>query len=261
MQDIRIGAPTLYAQTETPTARDDCMKLPKAWLKVCDKKHNHTCAPKRTSPRLPKRLIEVKKPLRRSKIIETTPDMDPEKFRYVAFSHKWGDPGRMPPSAMTTVDNLEERKISIPMDEMPASFKKAIAITNALGCQYLWIDSLCINQGPNGDFNEQADKMQSTFSGAYCVLAASSAADPTAGFLHRREPTESVKIGKYFVCEITNDFERDVLQSPLNRRGWVLQERALVRRTIFFTETQIYFECGDGVQCETLAKLRSEFVI
>jgi hypothetical protein len=35
-----------------------------------------------------------------------------------------------------------------------------------------------------------------------------------------------------------------------------LQERALSRRTIHFAEGQLYWECGQGVHCETLARMR-----
>jgi hypothetical protein len=46
-----------------------------------------------------------------------------------------------------------------------------------------------------------------------------------------------------------------VLGGELHSRGWVLQEHALARRTLFFTEHQTYFECGNGVRCETSTKL------
>jgi len=41
----------------------------------------------------------------------------------------------------------------------------------------------------------------------------------------------------------------------MNKRGWVLQERALACRTIYFTAQQTYWECGGGVRCETLTKM------
>jgi hypothetical protein len=59
----------------------------------------------------------------------------------------------------------------------------------------------------------------------------------------------------FFICENIDDFDRHVLNGHLNKRGWVLQEHALAHRTIFFTEHQTYFECGDGVRCETLTKM------
>ncbi len=60
----------------------------------------------------------------------------------------------------------------------------------------------------------------------------------------------------YYVCEVIDDFRLHVDQSELNRRGWVLQERVLSRRTIYFTATQSYWECGGGVWCETMTKMK-----
>ena len=181
-----------------------------------------------------------------------------DQVRYLAFSHKWGQEG----FAVTTAKNVETRKNRIPRRELPTSFTDAIAVTKALGCDYLWIDSLCINQrceDDDGDFDEQADDMRTIYSNAYCVIAASSANGATKGFLDRSSELNklyAVKVGSVFVSAITNDFTRDVLESPLHRRGWVLQEHALARRTIFFTANQMYWECGDGVRCETLRKLK-----
>ncbi|OCK81870.1 HET-domain-containing protein [Lepidopterella palustris CBS 459.81] len=254
---IPIGAPALVTPgSRDPSAEslDSFTKLPKAWLQECDLKHGHVCAPRPSSQVLPIRLISVENPKKPKIIVTTELALDPKKTDYVALSHKWG---KMPDEAVTTRQNIEQRKKKIPVNELPLSFKNAIAITRALDCTYLWIDSLCILQGPDGDFNEQADKMQTTFSGAYCVLAACSAESATDGFLQDRE-SRYVKKGDIFVSAVTNDFERDVLHSPLNCRGWVLQERALARRTIFFTNTQMYWECGDGIRCETLAKLKND---
>ncbi|KAF7866833.1 hypothetical protein EAF04_005674 [Stromatinia cepivora] len=241
----------------SPADLESFIKLPRAWLTECDSNHGDVCAPKDTQL-LPKRLISVETP-KRPKIVVTADlykNIPPGGVRYLALSHKWGD---MPAEAKTTKENLEQRKKKIPMDELPLGFKNAIAITKALNCFYLWIDSLCILQGPNGEFSQEADKMQTTFNGAYCVLAACSAQSAKDGFLHNRESrSKYFKINDDYVSPVTNDFERDVLRSPLSRRGWVLQERALARRTIYFTETQTYWECGDGIRCETLAKLRND---
>ncbi|RDL35913.1 uncharacterized protein BP5553_06525 [Venustampulla echinocandica] len=254
---IPIGAPKLPTPSDPdPPADtlDSFIELPQAWLQDCNLNHRDVCAPRRGKQILPKRLISVEHP-KKSKIIETAAlGLDLRQIEYIAFSHKWGD---MPVEAVTMKQNLDKRKINIPLKELPLSFKNAMAITRALKCTYLWIDSLCILQGPDGDFDEQADKMQTTFSRAYCVLAACNAMGAKDGFLQVRK-SRYVEMGNVFVSPVTNDFERDVLNSPLNRRGWVLQERALARRTIFFTESQMYWECGDGIRCETWAKLKND---
>lgn len=99
------------------------------------------------------------------------------------------------------------------------------------------------------------------FSAAYCVLAASRAYNQRDGFLGPRRQAEYVvaKVEEtgplLYVCENIDWFDDHVLDSHLNKRGWVLQEYALARRTVFFTETQTYWECGSGVRCETMTKM------
>ncbi|KAH6951058.1 hypothetical protein BKA56DRAFT_626064 [Ilyonectria sp. MPI-CAGE-AT-0026] len=56
--------------------------------------------------------------------------------------------------------------------------------------------------------------------------------------------------------EYIDQFDADVEEGLLNQRVWVLQERALLRRTIHFTGSQIYWECGRGIRCETLTYMR-----
>ncbi|KAK4642888.1 hypothetical protein QC761_401395 [Podospora bellae-mahoneyi] len=55
----------------------------------------------------------------------------------------------------------------------------------------------------------------------------------------------------FSICEAMDDFNGDVFKGPLSQRGWVLQEHALARRTILFAEKQTYWECGEGVMCQT----------
>jgi len=250
--NVSLGARQLFKPPCDPRLGNSFWELPKAWLGQCDSSHEQSCELANQKYRLPKRLIDVRKP----KLVESAElDGGQDQIRYLAFSHKWGREEIL----VTTAKNVETRKSRIPKKDLPRSFKDAIAVTKALGCDYLWIDSLCINQrceDDDGDFDEQADDMRTIYSNAYCVIAASSANGAQEGFLGRNSHLDAVKVGSVFVSAITNDFTRDVLESPLHRRGWVLQEHALARRTIFFTANQMYWECGDSVRCETLRKLK-----
>lgn len=104
--------------------------------------------------------------------------------------------------------------------------------------------------------------METVFSSAYCVIAASRATGTSSGFLGERPSRKFVKFeakppeNTFYVCEAIDDFQSDVIDGHLNKRGWVLQERALARRTIYFTEHQTYWECGEGVRCETLTRMK-----
>lgn len=143
---------------------------------------------------------------------------------------------------------------------MPKTFQDAVTVTRALGVPYLWIDSLCIIQENEKDWESEATRMEEVFSSAYCTIAASRGTSSLSGFLGKRKPRAYAKIrtsgGPLYLAEAIDDFHTDVEESELSKRGWVLQERALSRRTVYFTSTQIYWECGQGIFCETLAALR-----
>ena len=189
-------------------------------------------------------------------------------MKYIALSHPWGAQTKSNIHFCSTKENIASHRKHILDKNLPSTFKDAMKVTRRLGVQYLWIDSICILQGPDGDFAAEAEHMQDIFSSAYCVIAASSAQEMASGFLTsgskvKREERISVELPRpdgstkpqIFICESPNDFENDVICGPLNQRGWVLQERALARRTIFFTHNQTYWECSHGIRCETLSTL------
>lgn len=208
-----------------------------------------------------------------------TKDLTPQQranLKYIALSHPWGTPVKNHENRQhfkSTKAKLSQLQKKIMDSALPANFRDALAVTRSLGIKYLWIDSLCVlqkegdNEGDDqGDFIEEAPFMQDIYSSAYCVIAASSADGMWTGFLNERGERSVVRLpvdrhdpeanSHYYISEVVDDFQRDVIDSPLSRRGWVLQERALARRTIYFTNNQTYFECGHSIRCETLSKLK-----
>ncbi|KAH7630903.1 heterokaryon incompatibility protein-domain-containing protein [Sordaria sp. MPI-SDFR-AT-0083] len=249
---IKIGFPNLTASCSQH------MGLMRQWLEYCDTRHH--CKPQANSS-VPTRVIDIgteHEPTVR--LCETKPG---DSFRYIALSHCWGTEQHF----LTTACNLEEHKRGIPIQTLPRTFQHAIQTTRQLGIQYLWIDSICIIQGDHGDFDKEAEKMELVFSSAYCVLAASSARSQQDGFLNPRKARKAVNLvkegdarGGVYVSLFSDDFKEHVVNSPLSERGWVLQERALARRTIYFTEWQTYWECGDGIRCETLTLMNNNLI-
>lgn len=179
--------------------------------------------------------------------------------RYAALSHCWGkleDTEKF--CASRNNIRLLEREINF--DKLPPTFKDAVTVTRGLGIGYIWIDSICIIQDDEKDWQREASRMEQVFSDAYVTIGASSARSSLDGFLHPRVQRESVVLstqdgGQIYICPFIDDFHKDVELGPLNQRGWVLQERALSRRMIHYTSSQMYWECGAGIRCETLAHL------
>lgn len=228
------------------------------WLRLCDNNNSHSkchdfsnCS----TGYSPTRLIDVGR--EGDEFVRLCePDLS-QVVSYIALSHPWGEK----PHFVTNVNNLPQHMKGIKLHELPRTFLDAVCTTRALEKRYLWIDSMCIIQGDGGDFHIQASQMESVFSSAYCVLAASRARNQRDGFLGpRRERSYVTMTGgpdgdPYYICENIDDFNLHVLDGHLNTRGWVFQEHALARRTIFFTDYQTYFECGEGVRCETLTNM------
>jgi len=247
--DIHVGIPVF------PTAGSPAhFEIIRQWLRDCDK-HPKCREANQQERYLPTRLIDVGTegdPIVR--LWETQPT---DNVEYIALSHPWGTGYHF----MTRRETLEEHKAGIAVTALPATFLDAVITTRALGKRHVWIDSICIIQGPNGDFESEAEKMETVFSAAYCVLAASRAHNHCDGFLGPRTQAEYVAVQvdetgpPVYLCENIDRFDDHVLGGHLNKRGWVFQEHALARRTVFFTETQTYWECGRGVRCETMTKM------
>ncbi|KAK3400007.1 hypothetical protein B0T20DRAFT_460168 [Sordaria brevicollis] len=239
---VKIGLPGLTVSD------DQHLALMRGWLKYCD--GHHECKPRPDAP-LPTRVLDL----------GTTGDDDTirlretqkgDSFHYIALSHCWGKNEHF----STTAFNLQDHMRGIQVARLPKTFQHAVRTSRSLG----------IRIGPGGDFDKQSAKMEEVFSSAYCVIAASSARGQGDGFLNPRRKCDYVKVvnatdkAGVYVSLFRDDFKEHVLNSPLSERGWVLQERALARRTIYFTEWQTYWECGDGIRCETLTRMDNKLI-
>lgn len=231
------------------------MKVLTQWIRSCNQDHH--CSPKNETF-LPTRVLDVSKGSNAIRLVcgtrgQTNPG------RYIALSHRWGLPTQHR-KFCTYKSNIAQHQHGMDITDFPKTFQDAIRVTQALGIQYLWIDSLCIIQDDEQDWQTESKLMEQVFSSAYVTIAASCASGTSDGFLKSRLYRACVTMKKddgsdYYVCDAIDDFSQDVDRGDLNRRGWVLQERALSRRTIYFTQQQTYWECGEGVQCETLTKM------
>ncbi|KAG4436079.1 hypothetical protein IFR05_008435 [Cadophora sp. M221] len=250
---IQIGFPKL-----APVGSQPHFQILRNWLKNCDTHHEKFKCKHIRSNFLPTRLLDVGEV--GSTTIQLYETQKTDSLDYIALSHPWGT---KPPLFCTYPNNVEDHKKGIDVATLTSTFQDAVQTTQELGFRYLWIDSICIIQGPDGDFGREAQHMESVFSSAYCVLAASSASGQSSGFLNKRDDRDFVTFHRedespFYVCRFIDDFNQHVLQGKLSKRGWVMQERVLAHRTIYFTSKQTYWECGEAVRCETLTKMENK---
>ncbi|KAF4632851.1 hypothetical protein G7Y89_g5277 [Cudoniella acicularis] len=151
------------------------------WISECLSKHNQC---RLTTPtKIPTRLIDIGPPDGSKKpflFVPSSTNFIPAKcekpwaptpdttFRYLALSYCWGDTGNL----VTTPENIDARRVAIPGAEMPETIKDAICVTRKLGFRYLWVDALCIIQGPGGDWATESAKMEEVYSGAFLTISA-----------------------------------------------------------------------------------------
>ena len=227
------------------------------WLSICDEKHT-TCHLKTAGLFVPTRLIDVARKDSTDMIYLVMPDAA-SSVQYLALSHPWG--GNHSHHMKTTSAVLDSYTGGIPIDRLPPTFRDAVRATRELGIRYLWIDSLCTIQDSQGDWLTEAGCMEEVFQHAYCVISATCATGQESGFLRDDQPQRPLVTFNrkpeehFYICKLIDDFSTDVSQSKLYQRGWVLSERVMARRTVFFTASQTYFECGDGIRCGSFTKM------
>ncbi|KAI8955714.1 hypothetical protein F4801DRAFT_574451 [Xylaria longipes] len=250
--DIQIGFPTLQNLNSAVPRH-----LLRQWLANCEAEHQ--CISRNKPNRyFPKRLLLVKNDDAPTvRLVETAAMVDrPES--YITLSYVWGSHGYLFRKLLKS--NYDEFLRGVPAGELERTFRDAALVALQIGISYLWIDSLCLIQDDQDDIAAEIINMDQVFQGSHCTIALSSAVSIQDGFLKQRRQRGAVQIkrkngGTYYVCELIDDFDKDVEESPLSSRGWAFQERVLSRRTIFFTDAQTYWQCGDGIRCETLTKM------
>lgn len=175
------------------------------------------------------------------------------------MSHRWGS-ASLP---LLTTHNMKQYEDAVPADKFGRTYLDAFDVTRRLGVRYIWIDSLCIIQRGDDmvDWKRQAGSMDCYYRNAFCNLSADWGGGDT-GLYHERE-TQSFREARLDLRDkVTGEpvrfystdhrlWNREVLDAPLNCRGWVLQERLLAARVIHFCRSQIFWECCEKTLCET----------
>lgn len=265
---VQVGTPepawNFIKQGRAPvkTRREEFERILASWIKECDTTHD--CTTK--NAKLPYRVLIVGSTTEPYLLLQESLE---KVGRYVALSYCWGK--LHPPK--TTRSSLAQHRQKIELDTLPRSFQDAITVTRDLGIEYLWIDSLCIVQDDDSDWQSESSKMATYYSNAYLVVAATQANDPTQGFLDAvagspnlrqgpsteigqiRNPNASIShIYKRMLDGFSCAYRHHVpfSQSPLNTRAWALQENLLAKRIVHFTEGEMLWECVEGLKCECM---------
>ncbi|KAF2018877.1 HET-domain-containing protein [Aaosphaeria arxii CBS 175.79] len=244
---------TLDLETFQPLARH-CLSRCLSMHSKCNSTN-----PSRSQLPMPTRLVRIGAPTydQIQVVAHSHFDSTPASIPYVTLSHCWGS---IPIFTLTSTSH-HELQSGVQMSRLSKTFQDALAVTRALGYQFMWIDSLCIIQDSMDDWNHEAPLMQNVYRGAVFNIAATASANGDGGLFRSRDVRSLERTLVSFTCEdgssqvyrlISNEFWRKSFEGqPLMERGWVVQELLLAPRVLHFNEGQMFWHCYDVASCET----------
>ncbi|KAH8674264.1 heterokaryon incompatibility protein-domain-containing protein [Xylariales sp. PMI_506] len=226
-----------------------CLKFIKEQIAHCVGTHN--CNQNNSPPLLPDRVVWIDAPSpSRIQLLEPRGT----RAEYIALSYCWGT--LKSNTYLTTNASVKARKDGIEFADLPPLFQDIVTLARHLGVDYIWIDRLCIIQGSDADFAEQAPKMGDIYGNATLTLAAATGTSENDRILGLRDKTwqaydadiniPGIGTQKLRIRRVSHELGTEARggdYGKLSTRAWTWQERLLASRTVFFTPSAIKYEC------------------
>jgi hypothetical protein len=225
----------------------------KEWLRVCLEKHTE-CQRTELADKMAEgptlRLVDIGAGAG-SYVHLVDFDSNAETRQYITLSYRWTAETKR--TSLKT-SNKNEYYESIPTRDWPKTYGDALSFARQLNVRYIWIDSLCIVQDDEKDWEEQAAQMDAIYTNGLLNLAGVEGSRSPGLALSRnplrvspcrltsRCPASDTR-GASWLCFWPDDFEKSVDKAPLYGRGWTFQERVLSKRTVHFGD-QLFWECA-----------------
>jgi Heterokaryon incompatibility protein (HET) len=212
---------------------------------------------------MPSRLLRIEKPQEnlRVRLVHTS---DLEVDKYAALSYSWGNiPNR--PLVTTTRSNLDRMVIGIGSSQLPSTLEDAVTVCSRLGIHFIWIDSLCIIQDDENDWERESSKMSDVYQNAYVTIISALTSSCHDSFLQARRDgpmtLARIETGTARYLNVRYRIDRGHHRrcheiypgssiDPIDTRAWTIQERALSTRCIVFTGMEAQWECQSSRACE-----------
>lgn len=221
---------TLKSALSPGSRRTPWIELAKNWLSEC--RAHHKC---QKDPILGHRTVL---PTRLLRVDCTTAglslrlcygwDMD-DMTKYLTLSHRWESAAEV----TLTKENHDDFLQGIPYASLSNTFQDVLRITLQLGFKHLWIDSLCIIQNDQKDWEIESGRMAWVYRNAVCNLCAAITntwryhprlnlnPNPPKTHFDESSPRRLFTLSESMPWGLLRDAE-------LYSRAWVLQEQILV---------------------------------
>lgn len=228
-----------------------------SWLHECHTTHHGTCV---------KPLIDVgmDRDLTLIDVKQCCLVKAPGNSRYATLSYVWGKDWQLlhvdsnhdalfRPGALVGTGSAElTANSNAPLGKVVTD---TMAITSQIGERYLWIDALCIKQDEGEAKALELMRMASIYNCAIVTIvpidgASSHTPIPGLGSVQRGKMADNIFDGASI--SVKKGLDQIITGSVYNTRGWCFQEAFLSRRSLFFSEQQVFFRCQEATWSEDL---------
>lgn len=172
-------------------------------------------------------------------------ELDATRTKYATLSYCWGGPQEFQLDAGS--ENMLKGGISASL--LPKTLRDAVQATWDLGIRWIWIDSLCIRQDSSDDKATEIAQMHMIYAASFITISATRAGHCSQGFLHQCSLPAPEAIGYRLPFASPSGrlgsiiLSSGLMNSPIDYRGWTLQEHLLARRVLRFTDYQLHWSC------------------
>ncbi|KAK0127753.1 hypothetical protein ONS96_007266 [Cadophora gregata f. sp. sojae] len=242
----KIDASIILEISEIPanSKSAESFSLARDWITECDKLHK-SCQAAAAGTYYPTRLLDCGLPgsPESCRVIESKSASITGP--YLTLSHCWGHTECL----KITTTNYNELLTDIPVSSLPLLYQDAVHATRQLQHRYI-------------DWQQQVTLMSEVYSHAACNISAATSPNAEHSMFNSRDSTQviietldlsinSQDVSKYVIRD-ENIWSHnpwlwinEVREACVNGRGWVLQERVLSVRNLYFGKSQLYWECHE----------------
>ena len=226
----------------------------KEWIDTCRKTHK-LCNRKRECW-YPTRLLHIISGDQARLILSE--DHAPKGY-YITLSHRWGN---FQYTKLLT-KTLAQLQSVIAVSHLPPAFRDAIKVAALLDIEYIWIDGLCVKQDDRSDWEVESLMMGKIYENAFLNVSATLAVDGNEPLWRNQQRSPFGLSEMTLRIDGTQDvfylldgdiWIDEITSAPLNKRGWVFQERFLAKRVLHFSTRQLGWECQKMTALEMLPK-------
>lgn len=252
------GCGKIYAETENGTSinsKQDSSVAPPVidwaataqWKTRCEQEHGN-CGGKAMG-KLPRhfRLIDIAE----KRII----DANINTPSFFALSYVWGADSKN--EAALCQGNLSELQKSGGLNDLPQTIADAMRVCEQLDQAYLWVDRFCIVQDDKEDKYGQIGSLEAIYSRAELVIVAACGDNMQSGLAgvdgksSRGRSQIPIEVFGFTMINRLEEPAYALSNTKWNERGWTYQEAVLARRKLYFTSSELWFECAEGLQRES----------